>query len=244
MRICRYHQNQQHTTTPPRPPQKHLEASPEAVSCILTHTHTHTYTYTHTYIHTHTCRVKQPFLFSHLFKTPNTFAHISTDVCFHQQKQVRFVEQSGLQRRGIIPEKPGETSVMMLRSASAPRGWLTDGLTAVGRAGVAPPTDTLRGLPPTKPRFKNNLLYKYLRHRSAQVIQTAALELIKQPSLAPHVRRSVNAIVCPCVKLAAEDHLTLPHLGRLTSAFQSQYIHTTWSRSQFKSYLHSQRTAI
>lgn len=48
------------------PAHTHPEASPDAVSCIPAHTHRHI------------------IVRSHLFKTPNTFAHILAELCFHQ----------------------------------------------------------------------------------------------------------------------------------------------------------------
>lgn len=117
---------------------KRLKASPDAVSCILSLSCTHAHIHRQIDIHTHTQQHS-----SHLFKTPNTFAHIFTDVCFHQPNAGRLVQERCIQRdKAEIREIS-----MLLRSASVSSDWLW--LTDCGRAAVAPPTaSTTRFLPP------------------------------------------------------------------------------------------------
>ena len=135
--------------------------------------------------HTHTLRAScQTASLAHLFKTPNTFAHIATDVCFHQPTQGGFVEQSGIQMsdnpcrmmRGVCVC----VCVCVCGSDDAPvsLGSLTDclpALTAVG-AGVAPPTDYPRGFLP----LLNNLLHPQKCHWSSQLVPIHNTGVMKQ----------------------------------------------------------------
>lgn len=104
--------------------------------------------------HTHTPAVSNSTVISHLFKTPNTFAHIFTDVCFHQPQQGGQVEQSGIQTDNPTIREISVGAVL-LRSASAQNDWLT----AVGL--VSPLPQTIWGASSTKSRFKTT----YFTHR-------------------------------------------------------------------------------
>lgn len=73
-RTSKYHTSGSHETAP--------NISRGCQLYPLSHTHTRART------RTHTRALLDSILISHLFKTPNTFAHIFADVCFHQPKQV------------------------------------------------------------------------------------------------------------------------------------------------------------
>lgn len=104
------------TTSSPdtTPPDLDKTAQSISRSCQL-HPRTHTHACMHRDTHTHTHPQQHS---SHLFKTPNTFAHIFTDICFHQPKQCGSW-RTDTSKRGKA--KIREVSLLLRRSASAPR---------------------------------------------------------------------------------------------------------------------------
>lgn len=124
------------THTTPADLTTHLDASPEAV---ISHTHTHRAS----------CQTAS---LAHLFKTPNTFAHIVTDVCFHQPTQGGFVEQSGIQMSDNPCRMRGVCVFVCVWErwcSGQPRltDWLTDCLDC-GRGWCRPSHRLSKGLPP------------------------------------------------------------------------------------------------